>query len=179
MVCGTSETPHVDSGDQNTYSKNLNFSLDLGHANGIIDTSSPYQFNSNFFAPFAVQTEFDFAKLTFAERLQQQIRPKLGDGASRVGCGERDCSWMGVHVAICRGIFLLVVVRGCDGVGSAFLGGRLGHGDWRDSSRSWTSCTSRRGAWLGPVWNLETRAGGGVHGCREKQGRRENDGSLA
>lgn len=53
-----------------TYTKNLNFSLDFGHADSAVNVSTPYEFDGDFFAPLTVETEFDFSEFTLPESLQ-------------------------------------------------------------------------------------------------------------
>jgi hypothetical protein len=75
-----------------THSENLDFALNLAHANTRIDTPSTDQLYSNFFAPLVMQAELDFAKLALAESLEQQIGSKLWNCAIWMCSSIRKCS---------------------------------------------------------------------------------------
>jgi hypothetical protein len=65
-----------------TYTKNLNFPLNLGHADGAVNVSTPDEFDGDFFTPLTVKTEFDLAEFTLPECLQQKVRAEFWDGAA-------------------------------------------------------------------------------------------------
>jgi hypothetical protein len=93
-----------------THPQNLNLPLNLGHSNGSVDISPPYELDSDLLAPLTMETKLDFAELALAQGLKEQIGPELGYGPPWVCGGKGHGSW--VRVDVCVGWLLLHVLGG-------------------------------------------------------------------
>jgi hypothetical protein len=107
-----------------THPEDLDFTLDLGHASGSVDVPSSNQLHGDFFAPLHMQAQLDLSKLTLSQRLEQQVRTELGNGATRVGGSVGNGRRMRVDVTIGWQVLIRelmwLLLRRLHGVGRPF-----------------------------------------------------------
>ena len=153
--------------DGGSHPQDLYFALNFGHAHGRVDVVSFDELDSDLFAPGCMQAQFDLAELALAQRLEQQIRTELGDGASGVCGGVLHGG--GVRVSVTVGGLFVCLRRGRYIVRSALARGML-------LRRSWSRMYGYGYRAIGSSLAGRTRDGGigdleTVHGCDGRRGR--------
>jgi hypothetical protein len=83
-----------------THPEDFNFTFNLGHASRSVDISSSDQLHRDLFSPLHMEPKLDLPKLTLSQSLKQQIRAKLGNGATGVGGRVGYSCGVGIDVAI-------------------------------------------------------------------------------
>ena len=117
LECQRSTTTKVRTREGWTDPEDFNLTLDLGHAQGGVDSASSDELDGDLLAPLTVQTQLDLAKLALAKRLQKEIRSEFGYGSAGVGGSIGYGGWVRVDVVVARGVVgLLLLLLGMVGV---------------------------------------------------------------